>query len=251
MIGDRSKPAIQDPWPRTCTHSWTPGTVRRFGPLIYHPVMTATRGPEPIGLPRGASIESAGEDEAKYSSQNPLVRNLIARLMTALRMASGSTGGTWVDVGIGEGLALEAMEVQAGLLIGVEFRGDKLAAALGRLPGAVGVRADAGMLPIISRGADVVTCLEVLEHLHAPDRAVAELARISRGRCVVSVPWEPFFRLGNLCRGKDFRRLGNNPEHVQQFRPSTLKMLLRGHFGEVVIRPCFPWMIGIATKPLS
>jgi SAM-dependent methyltransferase len=166
-------------------------------------------------------------------------------------MASGFTAGTWVDVGIGEGLALEAMEVRAGLLLGVEFRGDKLAAALRRLPGAVGVQADAGMLPIISRGADVVTCLEVLEHLDAPERAVEELARISRGHCVVSVPWEPFFRLGNLCRGKDVRRLGNNPEHVQHFRPSSLKVLLRGHFEDVTVRPSFPWIIGVATNPSS
>jgi 2-polyprenyl-3-methyl-5-hydroxy-6-metoxy-1,4-benzoquinol methylase len=196
-------------------------------------------------------MKSAGEDEAKYGSQNPVVRKLLARLMKELRMASGSTGGTWVDVGIGEGLALEAMEVRAGLLLGVEFRRDKLAGALRRLPGAVGVRADAGMLPIVSRSADVVTCLEVLEHLDAPERAVAELARISRGHCVVSVPWEPFFRLGNLCRGRNVGRLGNNPEHIQQFRPSTLNLLLLDQFEEVVIRPCFPWVIGIAAKPLS
>jgi 2-polyprenyl-3-methyl-5-hydroxy-6-metoxy-1,4-benzoquinol methylase len=196
-------------------------------------------------------MKSVGEDEAKYGSQNPVVRKLLARLMKELRMASGSTGGTWVDVGIGEGLALEAMEVRAGLLLGVEFRRDKLAGALRRLPGAVGVRADAGMLPIVSRSADVVTCLEVLEHLDAPERAVAELARISRGHCVVSVPWEPFFRLGNLCRGRNVGRLGNNPEHIQQFRPSTLNLLLLDQFEEVVIRPCFPWVIGIAAKPLS
>jgi SAM-dependent methyltransferase len=213
--------------------------------------MTTTGGPGPIGLPRGASIETVGEDEAKYASQNPVVRRLIDRLLHALRIASGSTAGTWVDVGIGEGLALEAMDARAGLLVGVEFRGDKLAAALGRLPRAVGVRADAGMLPIVSRSADVVTCFEVLEHLHAPEQAVAELARISRGHCIVSVPWEPYFRLGNLCRGKDVGRWGNNPEHVQHFRPSTLKTLLQGHFAEVVVRPCLPWLIGVATTPSS
>jgi hypothetical protein len=43
--------------------------------------------------------------------------------------------------------------------------------------------------------------------------------------------------------------LGNNSEHVQQFRPSSLRVLLRGHFEEVVVHPCFPWLIGVATKP--
>ena len=208
--------------------------------------MKAT-GPEPIGLPSGAALLTAGEDEAKYSSHNPVVRKLIARMLRELRGATGSTSDTWVDVGIGEGLALEAMQARAGLLVGVEYRRDKLAMALQRLPTASGIRADAGMLPFTDHSVDVVTCLEVLEHLEAPERAVGELARICRGRCVVSVPWEPFFRLGNLCRGKDVRRWGNNPEHVQHFRPSTLRLLLQRSFGEANVYPCFPWIIAVAT----
>lgn len=208
--------------------------------------MKAT-GQEPIGLPSGAALLAAGEDEAKYSSRNVVVRKLIGRMLGSLREAAGSTSDTWIDVGIGEGLALEAMQVQAGLLVGVEYRRDKLAMALKRLPATAGVRADAGMLPFADQSVDVVTCLEVLEHLEAPERAVAELGRICYGRCVVSVPWEPFFRLGNLCRGKDVRCWGNNPEHVQHFRPSTLRFLLQRHFGEAQVYPCFPWIIGVAT----
>ena len=208
--------------------------------------MKAT-GPEPIGLPSGAALLAAGEDEAKYSSRNVVVRKLIGRMLRRLREAADSTSGSWVDVGIGEGLALEAMQAHAGLLVGVEYRSDKLAMALQRLPRASGIRADAGMLPFTNDSVDVVTCLEVLEHLEAPERAVRELSRICRGRCVVSVPWEPFFRLGNLCRGKDLRHWGNNPEHVQHFRPSTLRLLLRRSFGEASVYPCFPWIIAVAT----
>ena len=203
--------------------------------------------PEPIGLPSGAAVLAAGEDEAKYSSRNIIVRKLIARMLRNLGEAVASTDDSWVDVGIGEGLALEAMQARAGLLVGVEYRSDKLVMALQRLPTASGIRADAGMLPFTDHSVDVVTCLEVLEHLEAPERAVEELARVCRGRCVVSVPWEPFFRLGNLCRGKDIRRWGNNPEHVQHFRPSTLRLLLRRNFGEANVYPCFPWIIGVAS----
>jgi 2-polyprenyl-3-methyl-5-hydroxy-6-metoxy-1,4-benzoquinol methylase len=203
-------------------------------------------GPRPIGLPAGASDLAAGEDEAKYSSGNLVVRTLIARLLRQLHSTAGSTDGTWVDVGIGEGLALEAMQARAGMLVGVEYRRDKLATALQRLPTARGVRADAGMLPFNDRSADIVTCLEVLEHLGAPERAVEELARICAGQCVISVPWEPVFRLGNLCRGKDVRRWGNNPEHVQQFRPSSLRRLLSRSFGDVSVRTCAPWLIAVA-----
>jgi SAM-dependent methyltransferase len=206
-----------------------------------------TVGPGPIGLVPGASDDAAGEDEAKYTSGNLVVSKLITRLLRRVAAVAGETDGTWVDVGIGEGLALEAMQVRAGTLVGVEFRQDKLERALGRLPTARGVRADAGMLPLFDRSADVVTCLEVLEHLTVPERAVEELARICRGRCVASVPWEPYFRLGNLCRGKDIKRLGNNPEHVQQFGPSSLHRLLCEGFGDVAVHRCFPWLIAVAT----
>ncbi len=214
--------------------------------LLYDPTVKAT-APQPIGLPSGAALMTAGEDEAKYASRNVMVRKLIARLLENLKEAAGSTSETWIDIGIGEGLAIEAMGVHAASLVGVEYRHDKLALALERLPSASGVRADAGMLPFTDRSAEIVTCLEVLEHLEAPERAVEELARICRGRCVVSVPWEPFFRLGNLCRGKDVRRWGNNAEHVQQFRLSSLRRLLGGSFERVEIRPCFPWLIGVAA----
>jgi SAM-dependent methyltransferase len=198
-----------------------------------------------LGQPPGVADVSVGEDEAKYNSHNAVVRWLIARLLREVRGAAGSTDGLWVDVGIGEGFAMEALQARPGLLLGVEYRGDKLGKALERVPWASGVRADARFLPLMDRSADIVTCLEVLEHLEAPEPAIEELARICRGACVVSVPWEPFFRLGNLGRGKDLRRWGNNPEHVQQFRPASLHRLLRRSFDEVTVRPCLPWLIAV------
>ncbi len=206
-----------------------------------------TSGTSPIGLPPGAAEQTAGEDEAKYGSGNAVVRALLDRWLRDLRRAVGSPGGIAIDVGIGEGLAMEALRVRAATLVGVEYRADKLAKAMERIPDLRGVRADAGMLPFPDHSTELVTCIEVLEHLTEPERAVAELARVCRGHCVVSVPWEPFFRIGNFCRGKDLGRCGNNPEHVQQFRPGTLRRLLQGSFGEVTVHRCFPWIIAVAS----
>ena len=52
-------------------------------------------------------------------------------------------------------------------------------------------------------------------------------------RLVVSVPWEPWFRLGNLGRGKNVARWGNDPEHVNFFNPRKLRAALGAHFAEV------------------
>ena len=103
------------------------------------------------------------------------------------------------------------------------------------------------MVPVRDRVFDTVTCLEVLEHLDPFEPAVAELARITRGRCIVSVPYEPWFRLGNLGRGKNVKRIGNDPEHVQQFRPSTLAAALGRHFDTVETHVAFPWIVAVAA----
>ncbi len=203
----------------------------------------------PIGLAPGAPEEAAGQDAKKYATSNPVVQRLLARWMGRLTDVIGVVDGTVVDVGVGEGLALERMLPTGHGAIGIEYRFDKIDAARRRLPALAGLRSDAGMLALADHCADLVTCIELLEHLPTYVPAVAELARITRGRCVVSVPWEPWFRLGNLGRGKNMRRLGNDPEHVQFFTPGRLERALQSGFAEVTVTPAFPWLIAEARSP--
>ncbi len=218
-------------------------------------------GPRPIGLAPGAPVEAAGQDAAKYGSSNPVVRRLLDRWSDRLRGVVGPLTGTVVDVGVGEGLCLERLLVPghgadgvgaadgAGArVVGVEYRFDKARVAR-RLPGVSPLVGDAGMLPVPDSRADLVTCIEVLEHLPSVAPAVAELARVTRDRCVVSVPWEPWFRLGNLGRGKNVGRLGNDPEHVQWFTPRRLRRELRRSFADVRVVRAFPWIIAEARGP--
>lgn len=202
----------------------------------------------PLGLAPGAPAEATGQDARKYATTNPVVRRLMARWLGQVSAAVGSSPGSVIDVGVGEGLALERL-LPGRPAVGVELRLGKLAAARARLDGLRPVCADAGMLPFPAAAADTVTCIELLEHLVTPEPAVAELARITGGRCVVSVPWEPWFRLGNLGRAKNLGAWGNDPEHVQWFRPSSLRRLLETGFAEVEVRPCFPWLVAVARRP--
>jgi SAM-dependent methyltransferase len=212
-------------------------------------------GARPIGLAPGAPEAAAGQDAAKYGTSNPVVRWLLDRWMRRLRGVVGPLPATIVDVGVGEGLCLERLldgattgDGAGPRVLGVEYRADKAAVA-GRLPGVTPVVGDAGMLPVRGGGVELVTCIEVLEHLPAVAPAVAELARITGGRCVVSVPWEPWFRLGNLARGKNVRRLGNDPEHVQWYTPRRLRRTLATAFEEVRVVRAFPWVIAEARRP--
>lgn len=211
--------------------------------------MTAPERPRAIGLAPGLDDDAAGQDAAKYGTSNPVVQKLLARWMGTLQDVLGDTSGTVVDIGIGEGFALERMFPEGTPAIGLEYRHDKAQVAAGKLPAVAVVRGDAGVLPFPGRSADLVTSIEVLEHLPGFEQAVAEMARITRGRLVVSVPWEPWFRLGNLGRGKNVARWGNDPEHVNFFNPRKLRAALGGHFAEVRVVKAFPWIIAEASSP--
>jgi SAM-dependent methyltransferase/uncharacterized membrane protein YbhN (UPF0104 family) len=208
----------------------------------------------PLGLAPGAPEEAAGQDARKYSTSNPVVRRLIGRWATELRgeiTALASPGGLLADIGIGEGLAIERIRPDAAVVIGLEYRADKVRRARELVDGMHAVIADAGMLPLRDGAVPLTTCIEVLEHLTDPEPAVAELARVTHGGCIVSVPWEPWFRLGNFARGKNLGRLGNDPEHLQFFTRGRLDALLSRHFSSVRVKPVFPWLVGIATEPRS
>jgi SAM-dependent methyltransferase len=213
--------------------------------------------PAPIGLAPGVPLEAAGQDAAKYGSSNPVVRRLLDRWTAQLKDVIGPIGGTVVDIGIGEGLCLERVlcpgadspAVDPRVVIGVEYRLDKARAAARQLDAVDVSVGDAGMLPFPDRVADLVLCIEVLEHLPTVAPAVAELARVTGDRCVVSVPWEPWFRLGNLGRGKNVARLGNDPEHLHAFTPRKLRRTLERSFAEVRVVPVFPWLVAEARSP--
>jgi len=205
--------------------------------------------PKSIGLAPGLDDAAAGQDAAKYGTSNPVVQKLLARWMDTMHTVLGDTSGVVVDIGIGEGFALERMFPAGTPAIGLEYRHDKALVASEKLPEVSVVRGDAGVLPFPDRSADLVTSIEVLEHLPGYEQAVAEMARICRGRLVVSVPWEPWFRLGNLGRGKNVKRWGNDPEHVNFFAPRTLEAALRLHFDQVRVVKAFPWIIAEATGP--
>lgn len=204
-----------------------------------------------IGLAPGAPAEASGQDAKKYATGNPVVQRLLARWMGRLVAVLGDVDGVVVDVGVGEGLALQRMVPDGVPVIGLEYRLDKVRTAVGQRGALAGAVADAGMLPVRGDAVDLVTSIELLEHLVPFEPAVTEMARICRGRLVVSVPWEPWFRLGNLGRGKNLRRLGNDPEHVQAFTPARLRRALEAEFEDVRVVRAFPWLIAEATGSRS
>ena len=179
--------------------------------------------------------------QEKYADPNPVVSFVIGRFFRRLRAVLAELDPHSVlDAGCGEGEMLRRDVLPASVQpVCLDLRPASLAevAASQRVCGSV------ISLPFADRTFDAVTCLEVLEHLENPAAAVREMARVARRAVVVSVPLEPYFRIGNVLCGKHLRRLGNHPEHVQHWNLRTFPAFLSGLVAEVRIVEAFPWII--------
>lgn len=173
--------------------------------------------------------------QEKYDSPNPVVRLVIGRFFDRVgRMLADLAPQSLLDAGCGEGEMLRRVKLPAGTRTVLVDRNPESSAQL---------LASVHALPFASRSFDVVTCLEVFEHLDHPAAAARELGRVARRAVVLSVPFEPYFRIGNVLRGKHLARLGDHPEHVQHWNLRSFGAFLAPSFGDVRLTEAFPWII--------
>jgi SAM-dependent methyltransferase len=190
------------------------------------------------------------DNEGKYRSKNPVVRYLVGRFLQRVsELAAAESPRRVLEVGCGEGVVLATLAVRlpGARIDGVELDETALGQARARCPGATLVRGDACELPFEDRSFDLVVCLEVLEHLPEPVRALRELRRVARGGCLLSVPYEPFFRAGNLLRGKNLTRLGDPSDHIQHWGAREFAAFCGRELAVRVRTTAFPWLIVYGT----
>ena len=185
----------------------------------------------------------------KYLSKNPLQRLIISRFLDKVAMLVERQLPTSVlDAGCGEGFVLNELRSR---LPGVPFVGVDLTDEALRYPLHSNgkwdtMRGDVTHLPFRDSSIEIVTCLEVLEHLPQPSEALAELVRVCSRRVVLSVPNEPWFRIANLARLKNLRELGNGPGHIQHWNARSFPRLVASHFRVKEVSTSFPWTIVLA-----
>ncbi|HUQ05515.1 MAG TPA: methyltransferase domain-containing protein [Kofleriaceae bacterium] len=157
-----------------------------------------------------AAAERAGHKlhRFKRSAELPRVRAMLGTLR-------GLAPERLLDVGSGRGVFLWPMldglpEVRVTSIDVIPERAAQIAAvARGGVARLCAARMDAARLGFGDGAFDVVTVLEVLEHVDDPARVAAELVRVSRRAVLATVPSHE----------------DDNPEHVRLFTAESLKEL--------------------------
>lgn len=197
----------------------------------------------------------AGNVYDKYRTRNPLFRRLQSGFLVACRDLLGGVAPRRVlEVGCGPGdlvhaLAAAIPSFAAARYLGVDVALGEVTEARQRNPDDRFAQASIYELPVAARAADCIVACEVLEHLEQPDAALAEIARVGSGVVLVSVPWEPVWRLLNLARGSYWSRFGNTPGHLQHFSRRAIRDLVASRFEIVGERRPFPWTMLLARVP--
>jgi 2-polyprenyl-3-methyl-5-hydroxy-6-metoxy-1,4-benzoquinol methylase len=187
-----------------------------------------------------------GNTYDKYGSTNPVVRKLMAGFERSLDELLGRAAPkTILDVGCGEGVLVEQWADRPGVerIVGIDLEDEGLQAewAKRQRPNLEYKVMPAENLPFAENEFELASAIEVLEHVPDPAHTVAEMARVSSGHLLVSVPREPLWRGLNMARGAYLRELGNTPGHVNHWSKRSFVRLLSRH-GEVLeARSPFPW----------
>jgi SAM-dependent methyltransferase len=185
----------------------------------------------------------------KVATKNAVERRMVDGFAAALESLLPEKAERILDVGCGEGHHMRSVGSlhPEAVMTGIDIADASWLAAWHRdpaeadpIPGQVAT-GDATALPFAGDSFDLVLALEVLEHLTDPRAAVAEIARVATDTVVISVPWEPMWRAGNLLRGRYVTALGNTPGHLQHFTRRRLLRMISEHFVIEAIRRPLPW----------
>jgi 2-polyprenyl-3-methyl-5-hydroxy-6-metoxy-1,4-benzoquinol methylase len=170
-------------------------------------------GPEiPLGEPHLAVARERGLSLASFKRSAPL-----ARVQRCIGILAGLAPRSLLDIGSGRGTflwpLLDTLADRLPVIVCGErsYRRAQLFArtAEGGLLRLSALQLDVCALPFTRGSFDVISCLEVLEHLERPQAAISELLRVADRFVLLSVP----------------SRLDDNPEHIQFFKGDSLERL--------------------------
>ena len=182
----------------------------------------------------------------KYGSSNPLARRMMAAFERDVdTMLLRTHPDSILDVGCGEGVVTErwATKLATSRVVGLDLEDPDLLAQWAKRvrPNLTFLSGNAYDLPFADGEFDLVSGVEMLEHVPDPRLVLAEMRRAARSHLLVSVPREPIWRALNVARGSYWRAWGNTPGHVNHWSRDEF-VAMCGEFGSVeAVATPLPW----------
>jgi len=183
----------------------------------------------------------------KYESRNPLQQLLIRRFeksLVRIMMPYVSEITSGLDFGCGQGRTTHLIH-QSGVpgMNGCDISDDILAVARKAYPDMEFVLCEEAYATGAKERYDLVSMIEVLEHLEEPATELKRVLSLTRRYALISVPDEPLFRTLNFCAGKYVRHFGNSPGHIQHWNKGSLTELLKPYLRILQVKKSLPWII--------
>lgn len=200
------------------------------------------------------SAVPVGNTYDKFNTTNVVARQLMNGFIASFSgFFSAARAANVIEIGCGEGYMLEIMHDlnPSARYTGFDIDIPILQYARRRNPGAGVLLADAHRIPFADDAFDVAVCCEVLEHVGRPHDVIREIARITSGYVIVSVPREPIWRALNLVRGKYVSHMGNTPGHINHWSTESFVALLQTEFEVMAVRRPLPWSMVLCRVKAS
>jgi len=197
----------------------------------------------------------AGNYFDKYQSRNFVHRHLMQRFLADVgKLVRLASPRSIMEAGCGSADLTPFLLEFAGegvSYFGVDLSAAQIAMAQQKHADHKFAVANIYELPVEDEAVDLVVACEVLEHVDDPERAASELARVTNSWVLVSVPWEPVWRILNFLRGKYMTSLGNTPGHVQHFTRKRIRSLMSKHYTIVAECRPLPWTVLLLKKKIE
>ncbi|MFA6043094.1 MAG: class I SAM-dependent methyltransferase [Patescibacteria group bacterium] len=186
----------------------------------------------------------------KYESKNPIMRHFLRGFFKTLQGLLPNDLKSVLEVGCGEGFSTEHIrhflpdvDLQAS-----DITPELVTATQARVPSATCSVESIFALNRPDASVDLVFALEVLEHLEQPEKALAELARVTKKWAIISVPHEPLWRVMNMARGTYLKGWGNTPGHINHWTPWGFRRFVGQSFVVRRGKQPIPWTMLLLEK---
>lgn len=187
----------------------------------------------------------------KYLSKNPISRFLVNNFNKTIQKAiSQIQFSSILDVGCGEGVTFNMIEpyLKNKTCMGIDLDPAHIEMSKQNAPFCDYQTGDIYNISFDENSFDVLLCLEVMEHLEYPEKAIEQLYKTTSQYLIISVPREPVWRMLNMLRGSYWKHLGNTPGHLNHWSTKSIKKFTSKNFNIKKTYTPLPWTILVCEK---